>query len=125
MPLGQTIEHAFTRQSVSMTAEGRISAFNTNMTRLGILSDNPIAFQEQHAKFAEMQGWPSTPYTWPIANYEAGDVVFFINRAPSTRVVRMKTKRERSDCAQTCDFMIRSRLRTGALTTMDERLDSR
>jgi len=74
--LGQAIEDDFTRRNSHMTPEERISAFNANMTSIGILSDNPIEFQAQHAQIAEEAGLGGRSYRWLIANYEAGDVVF-------------------------------------------------
>jgi len=74
--LGQAIEDDFTQRAEHFTPEEKISAFNQNMTRIGILSNNPPEFEEAHRHIAEKAGLADREYKWLIANYEAGDVVF-------------------------------------------------
>lgn len=73
--LGEAIEADFSERAKDFTAEEKISAFNRNMTDIGILSNHPTQFQEEHRHIAEREGW-GCEYTWLVANYEAGDVVF-------------------------------------------------
>ena len=73
--LGEAIEADFSERAKDFTADEKISAFNRNMTDIGILSNHPAQFQEEHQHIAEREGWGSE-YTWLVANYEAGDVVF-------------------------------------------------
>lgn len=73
--LGEAIEADFTERAKDFTPEEKISAFNRNMTDIGILSNHPAQFQEEHHHIAEKSGWGGD-YTWLVANYEAGDVVF-------------------------------------------------
>ena len=74
--LGQAIEDDLNHRAEHMTIEERISAFNANMTSIGILSNNPIEFEEQHKHIAEDAGMADRSYKWMVANYEAGDVIF-------------------------------------------------
>ena len=74
--LGQAIEDDFTRRAEDFTPEEKISAFNVNMTSIGILSNHPQEFEEAHRHIAERAGLAGKEYKWLIANYEAGDVVF-------------------------------------------------
>jgi phytanoyl-CoA hydroxylase len=74
--LGQAIEDDFTRRAEHFTPEEKISAFNANMTSIGILSNHPQEFEEAHRHIAERAGLAGMEYKWLIANYEAGDVVF-------------------------------------------------
>lgn len=74
--LGQAIEDDFTRRAEHFTPAEKISAFNRNMTRIGILSNHPQEFEEAHRHIAEKAGLAEMGYKWLIANYEAGDVVF-------------------------------------------------
>lgn len=77
--LGQAIEDDFNSRadSADFPLEEKISAFNVNMTRIGILSDHPSAFEQEHSHIAQRAGLanPQT-YRWLVSNYEAGDVVF-------------------------------------------------
>ena len=63
--LGKSIEDDFTARAVEMTPEERRSAFNVNMERGGMLSQNATEFADEHDR-----------HWWLAANYEAGDVVF-------------------------------------------------
>jgi phytanoyl-CoA hydroxylase len=73
--LGEAIEDDFSARAKDFTAEEKISAFNRNMTDIGILSNHPAQFEDEHRHIAEREGWGSE-YKWLVANYEAGDVVF-------------------------------------------------
>lgn len=66
--LGQQIEDDFTRRAAVLSPEERVSAFNVNMEKFGMLSQNAAEFREQHGT--------DDPRYWLVANYEAGDVVF-------------------------------------------------
>lgn len=74
--LGQAIEDDFTRRAEHFTPEEKISAFNANMTSVGVLSNHPQEFEEAHRHIAERAGLAGMEHKWLIANYEAGDVVF-------------------------------------------------
>ena len=74
--LGQAIEDDFNERAKDLKPEEKISAFNQNMTSIGILSDNPEEFQTDHQRVAEKAGMGGRDYRWLISNYEAGDVVF-------------------------------------------------
>jgi phytanoyl-CoA hydroxylase len=74
--LGQAIEDDFTRRAEHFTPEEKISAFNKNMTSIGILSNHPQEFEDAHHHIAEKAGLAGKEFKWLIANYEAGDVVF-------------------------------------------------
>jgi phytanoyl-CoA hydroxylase len=72
MELGRTFEANFTERAKDMTPEERVSAFNANMSATGALSMDAHKFYNEIAA-REGQG----KHRWLIANYEAGDVVFF------------------------------------------------
>ena len=74
--LGQAIEDDFNQRAKDFNPEERISAFNRNMTDIGILSDHPMMFEEEHRQIAHKAGMSGRTYRWLIADYEAGDVVF-------------------------------------------------
>lgn len=74
--LGQAIEDDFNERAKAFTPEEKISAFNRNMTDIGILSNHPAAFQTDHQHIAEKVGQGNREYKWLVTNYEAGDVVF-------------------------------------------------
>lgn len=68
--LGREIEDEFTRRAAeSLTDEERISAFNVNMEKNGMLSHNAGDFAAEYGRGQKTGGWL-------VANYEAGDVVF-------------------------------------------------
>lgn len=73
--LGEAIEDDFSTRAEDFTAEEKMSAFNRHMTDIGILSNHPAQFEDEHRHIAEREGWGSE-YKWLVANYEAGDVVF-------------------------------------------------
>lgn len=74
--LGRAIEDDFTRRAHDFTPAEKISAFNANMTSIGILSNNPPEFEVAHREIAQRAGLGAKEYRWLIADYEAGDVVF-------------------------------------------------
>lgn len=76
--LGQAIEEDFNRRATDFSPEERISAFNRNMTDMGILSNHPEQFQEEHQHIADSIGMKDRSYKWLITDYEAGDVVFHL-----------------------------------------------
>jgi phytanoyl-CoA hydroxylase len=73
--LGEAIEKDFSDRAKDFTPEEKISAFNANMTEIGILSNHPAEFEEGFGGIAEREGW-GKEYKWLVAGYEAGDVVF-------------------------------------------------
>jgi phytanoyl-CoA hydroxylase len=74
--LGQAIEDDFNYRARDFTEEEKINAFNANMTSIGILSDHPQAFQQDHKAIAESIDRERKGYRWLVADYEAGDIVF-------------------------------------------------
>jgi phytanoyl-CoA hydroxylase len=74
--LGEAIEDDFTERAKDFTPEEKISAFNRNMTDIGILSNHPTQFQEEHHHIAVKANQANREYKWLVANYEAGDIVF-------------------------------------------------
>lgn len=73
--LGEAIENDFSTRAKDFTVDEKISAFNCNMTDIGILSNHPSQFEDEHRHIAEREGWGSA-YKWLVADYQAGDVVF-------------------------------------------------
>ena len=71
--LGKAIEEDFDARNKELTPEERVSAFNRNMTSNGILSTDPMVFQQDHEHLAKKKS-----FRWLVANYEAGDVVFHL-----------------------------------------------
>lgn len=65
VPLAQSIEDDFTKRAESFTPEERINAFNANMMKGGVLSQDSQEFIQAHGG-----------RKWLVADYEAGDVVF-------------------------------------------------
>ena len=69
--LGRSIEDDFNRRAADFTDEERRSAFNVNMQKFGMLSQNAAEFHEQHQSQDNEEG-----KYWLVTPYEAGDVVF-------------------------------------------------
>lgn len=71
--LGKAIEEDFDARAKDFTLEEKISAFNRNMTSTGILSNDPMVFQQDNEHLSK-----KTKFRWLVADYEAGDVVFHL-----------------------------------------------
>ncbi|KIW82326.1 hypothetical protein Z517_05353 [Fonsecaea pedrosoi CBS 271.37] len=71
--LGKAIEDDFEVRAKDFTVEEKISAFNRNMSATGVLSLDPMVFQQDNEHLAR-----KTKYHWLVADYEAGDVVFHL-----------------------------------------------
>jgi phytanoyl-CoA hydroxylase len=79
--LGKAIEDDFSHRNANL--EDRISAFNANMTKFGVLCDSPKQFEGDHNpdrqtlnSSSALKAAEKKSYKWLVANYEAGDVVF-------------------------------------------------
>lgn len=57
-----------------MTEAERIHAFNRDMSRLGLLANNPAEFEREFVE--RVEGGEKGNGRWLIADFEAGDVVF-------------------------------------------------
>ncbi|TIB73777.1 hypothetical protein E3Q06_01492 [Wallemia mellicola] len=62
--IGREIENDFSERAKDFTPEERLSAFNSNMMRGGILSDDAQGFGKVYGR------------RWLVTNYEDGDVIF-------------------------------------------------
>ncbi|KIW64175.1 hypothetical protein PV04_09128 [Phialophora macrospora] len=71
--LGKAIEDDFYARAKEFTLEEKISAFNCNMTATGVLSMDPMVFQQDNEHLSK-----KTNFRWLVADYEAGDVVFHL-----------------------------------------------
>ncbi|TIB36441.1 hypothetical protein E3P86_02512 [Wallemia ichthyophaga] len=83
--IGREIENDFSERAKSFTPQERLSAFNSNMMRGGILSDDAQGFGKVYGR------------KWLMTNFEDGDVVFhqpFMIHASSvneTEKIRLST----------------------------------
>jgi phytanoyl-CoA hydroxylase len=66
----------FPERAKDFRPEEKISAFNRNMTDIGIHSSHRAQFQEKHRDIAVKSNQADREYKWLIANYQAGDIVF-------------------------------------------------
>jgi phytanoyl-CoA hydroxylase len=71
--LGNAIEDDFSTRAKDFTTEEKVSAFNRNMTATGVLSTDPMIFQQDNEHLAKKRR-----FRWLVADYEAGDVVFHL-----------------------------------------------
>ncbi|EXJ75082.1 uncharacterized protein A1O5_01778 [Cladophialophora psammophila CBS 110553] len=71
--LGKAIEDDFKVCAKDFTLEEKVSAFNRNMSAAGVLSMDPMVFQQDHEHLAKQ-----TKFRWLVADFEAGDVVFHL-----------------------------------------------
>lgn len=71
--LGKSIEEDFYARAEDFTLEEKISAFNRNMTSTGVLSMDPLVFQQDNEHLSK-----KSQFRWLVGNYQAGDVVFHL-----------------------------------------------